>query len=68
MVDDVWGIMKPTFQDMRSALQAQRMKVSFDTYDLTCDELTRRILKKRIDIAPEYQRQFRWDDERQSGL
>ena len=46
MVDDVWGIMKPTFQDMRSALQAQRMKVSFDTYDLTCDELTRRILKK----------------------
>lgn len=68
MIDDVWGIMKPTFQDMRSALQAQRMKVSFDTYDLTCDELTRRILKKRIDIAPEYQRQFRWDDERQSCL
>lgn len=60
--------MKATFQDMRSALTAQRMKVDFDTYDLTCDELTRRIINGRIDVAPVYQRQFRWNSERQSGL
>ncbi len=55
-------------QALRSELSEQRRKVDFDTYDVTVDELIRRVEKKRIDIAPVYQRQFRWDVERQSRL
>jgi hypothetical protein len=52
----------------RSQLQDQRRKVDFDSYDITVDELIRRLGGRRIEIAPAYQRQFRWDDERQSRL
>lgn len=52
----------------RAQLQKQRRKVDFDTYDITVDELVRRVSQGRIEIAPSYQRQFRWDDERQSRL
>ncbi|MET8715801.1 DUF262 domain-containing protein [Streptomyces sp. NPDC004735] len=54
--------------DQRTQLSTQRRKVDFDTYDVTVDELLRRVGKKRIDIAPVYQRQFRWDASRQSRL
>lgn len=52
----------------RQQLAEQRRKVDFDTYDVTVDELVRRVGKKRIEIAPVYQRQFRWDPVRQSRL
>jgi Protein of unknown function DUF262 len=52
----------------RSQLAEQRLKVDFDTYDVTVDELVRRLGKGRIEIAPVYQRQFRWDPVRQSRL
>lgn len=52
----------------RKELSDQRRKVDFDTYDVTVDELVRRVKGKRIDIAPVYQRQFRWDHKRQSRL
>jgi Protein of unknown function DUF262 len=52
----------------RSQLSEQRRKVDFDSYDVTVDELLRRVRSHRIDIAPVYQRQFRWDNERQSRL
>ena len=52
----------------RAQLQEQRRKVDFDSYDITVDELVRRVAKGRIEIAPAYQRQFRWDDARQSKL
>lgn len=52
----------------RTELSEQRRKVDFDTYDVTVDELIRRVAAKRIDIAPVYQRQFRWDPKRQSRL
>lgn len=55
-------------QQLRAELGEQRRKVDFDTYDVTVDELIRRVGKRRIDIAPVYQRQFRWDTERQSRL
>ncbi|WP_329552923.1 DUF262 domain-containing protein [Streptomyces sp. NBC_00696] len=54
--------------EQRTQLAAQRRKVDFDTYDVTVDELLRRVSRKRIDIAPVYQRQFRWDKSRQSRL
>lgn len=52
----------------REELAAQRRKVDFDSYDITVDELVRRVHRKRIEISPAYQRQFRWDRERQSRL
>jgi len=52
----------------RQQLVEQRLKVDFDTYDVTVDELIRRVEKGRIEIAPVYQRQFRWDPTRQSRL
>jgi uncharacterized protein with ParB-like and HNH nuclease domain len=52
----------------RKQLSDQRLKVDFDTYDVTVDELIRRVERKRIEIAPIYQRQFRWDNVRQSKL
>jgi hypothetical protein len=52
----------------RAQLNAQRHKVDFDSYDVTVDELVRRVGADRIEIAPAYQRQFRWDKVRQSQL
>jgi hypothetical protein len=52
----------------RQQLAEQRRKVDFDTYDVTIEELVRRVEKNRIEIAPIYQRQFRWDITRQSRL
>lgn len=52
----------------RIQLETQRRQVDFDTYDVTVDELLRRVSKGRIDIAPVYQRQFRWTADRQSRL
>jgi hypothetical protein len=57
-----------TAADQREQLSSQRRKVDFDTYDVTVDELLRRVGRGRIDIAPIYQRQFRWDGSRQSRL
>lgn len=54
--------------EQRAELQKERRRVDFDTYDLTVDELLRRMGSGRINIAPAYQRQFRWDAGRQSRL
>jgi hypothetical protein len=47
-------------------LNEQRRKVDFDTFDITVKELVSMVAESLIDIAPEYQRQFRWTDEGQS--
>lgn len=52
----------------RAQLADQRHKVDFDSYDVTVDELVRRVGGGRIEIAPAYQRKFRWDAERQARL
>lgn len=57
-----------TADEQRSQLGEQRRKVDFDTYDITVDELIRRVGTGRINVAPVYQRQFRWDSLRQSKL
>lgn len=61
-------VLKMSSVEQRSQLTAQRRLVDFDSYDVTVDELLRRVAKHRIDIAPVYQRQFRWDSTRQSRL
>jgi len=49
-------------------LNDQKRKVDFDSYDITVKELVGMVGDNMIDIAPEYQRRFRWDDKRQSAL
>lgn len=49
-------------------LNDQKRKVDFNTYDLSVKELVSMFNDGIIDIAPEYQRQFRWKDDRQSNL
>lgn len=52
----------------REQLKEQQRKVDFDTYDITVEDLVRRVSKKKIEISPAYQRQFRWGHDRQSRL
>lgn len=54
--------------DMSQQLMEQKMKVDFNTYDLSLKELVSMVEDGLINIAPDYQRQFRWDEERQSLL
>jgi hypothetical protein len=49
-------------------LQQQRRAVDFDTFDIIIQQLLSMLQSGAIDIAPVYQRQFRWDDVRCSQL
>lgn len=50
-------------------LMEQKKKVDFNTYDFSVKELISLVATdKVINIAPDYQRQFRWDTKRQSSL
>ena len=53
---------------LQEQLMEQKMKVDFNSYDLSVKEIISMITDGLINIAPEYQRQFRWDAERQSSL
>ena len=54
--------------DLIAQLNEQKRKVDFDSFDITVKELVSMVAHSYIDIAPEYQRQFRWKDDRQSAL
>lgn len=49
-------------------LSELKRKVDFNTYDISVKEIISMVSENIIDIAPEYQRQFRWKDDRQSQL
>jgi hypothetical protein len=49
-------------------LDQQRRKVDFDTYDIIVQQLITMVESGAIDVAPIYQRQFRWDNVRRSHL
>ena len=49
-------------------LNELKRKVDFNTYDISVKELISMVGEGIIDIAPEYQRQFRWKEDRQSAL
>lgn len=53
-------------KDLQVQLDTQRRKVDFDSFDITVKELVSMSDTGLIDIAPEYQRQFRWPAENQS--
>jgi len=52
--------------DLIAQLDEQKRKVDFDSFDITVKELVAMVNESLIDIAPEYQRQFRWGPENQS--
>lgn len=54
--------------DMQAELDDLKRKVDFNTYDISVKELVSLVSDGTIDIAPEYQRQFRWGEDRQSQL
>ena len=47
-------------------LDKQRRQVSYDSYDILIRQLVDLVAEKAIDISPEYQRRFVWDDIHQS--
>lgn len=51
---------------LQDQLDLNRRKVDFDTFDISVKELLSMVSGKLIDIAPEYQRKFRWDNTNQS--
>lgn len=55
-------------QNLIDQLNTEKHRVDFNTFDITVKELINMVNESYIDIAPEYQRQFRWDDVRQSKL
>lgn len=54
--------------DILTQLNDQKRKVDFNTYDISVKELISMVSEGIIDIAPDYQRQFRWKEDRQSEL
>lgn len=55
-------------KDFISQLEQETRKVDFDSFDISVKELISMSHDDIIDIAPEYQRQFRWPDVNQSKL
>lgn len=54
--------------NLLTELNELKRKVDFNTYDISVKELISMVSENIIDIAPEYQRQFRWKGDRQSQL
>ncbi len=55
-------------KDFVDQLDKETRKVDFDSFDISVKELVSMTDDGIIDIAPEYQRQFRWPKENQSRL
>jgi uncharacterized protein with ParB-like and HNH nuclease domain len=55
-------------KDFINQLEKETRKVDFDSFDISVKELVSMSEDEIIDVAPEYQRQFRWPEENQSKL
>lgn len=55
-------------KDYMNQLDKETRKVDFDSFDISVKELISMANESIINIAPEYQRQFRWPEENQSKL
>ncbi|HBO5314742.1 TPA: DUF262 domain-containing protein [Pseudomonas aeruginosa] len=54
--------------EITDQINKNRKTVSFDSYDITVRQLYDMVIEREIDIAPEYQRHFAWNEVRQSQL
>ncbi|MEQ9875977.1 DUF262 domain-containing protein [Pectobacterium brasiliense] len=53
---------------IKEELDKNRMTVSFDSYDIAIRQMIDMVIEESINISPEYQRHFVWDEVRQSQL
>ncbi len=51
-----------------SEIRDERRTVGFDSYDITVKQLVDMVGEKQVNVAPDYQRRFVWDEVRQSQL
>jgi hypothetical protein len=58
---------KNKIMDLITQLNDLKRKVDFNTYDISVKELISMVSEGIIEIAPEYQRQFRWDEMRRDN-
>ena len=54
--------------DLQAQLDEQRQRVDVDHFDIPVRELVRMVSEGELKTAPAYQRQFRWDVNRESEL
>jgi hypothetical protein len=54
--------------DLEDDLRKHRRTVDTEYFDLSLREIIRMVEEEEIRIAPEYQRQFRWNEDTQSAL
>ncbi len=59
---------KNIMKDFITQLEQETRKVDFDSFDISVKEIISMSYDAIIDVAPEYQRQFRWPIENQSKL
>lgn len=55
-------------ETLTDQLDREKRAVSYDVYDMTVRQLVDMVAGSEIDIAPEYQRHFIWDADRESEL
>ncbi|MDZ4656749.1 MAG: DUF262 domain-containing protein [Bythopirellula sp.] len=55
-------------KNLEEQLKEHRRKVDFDTFDILLQQLLQQVEDGTIDVAPAYQRQYRWGDVRASQL
>lgn len=55
-------------QLLLAQLETERRTVGFDSYDIIVRQLLDMVDNREIDIAPDYQRQFVWKEQRESEL
>ncbi|WP_431289723.1 DUF262 domain-containing protein [Burkholderia cepacia] len=56
------------FVELQQQLDSERRLVSFDSYDMTVRQIYDMFSEGAIFVPPEYQRQFVWDERRESEL
>jgi hypothetical protein len=59
---------KPQKETITDQLDREKRAVSYDMYDMTVRQLVDMVGGGEIEIAPDYQRRFIWDEERESEL
>lgn len=53
---------------VNNQLDKHRRTVAFDSYDLSVRSISDMVIENQIDVAPAYQRHFKWNSDRQSQL
>lgn len=62
------AVTKPPKETLTDQLDREKRAVSFDMYDMTVRQLVDMVGGNEIEIAPDYQRHFIWDSDRESEL